>query len=60
MSEVSEKLLTTGEVARRLQVSIKTVQRWVKEGRLRAIKYPSGRFKVPESEVEKIWESLRQ
>ncbi len=59
MSEVSEKLLTTGEVARRLQVSRRTVQRWIKEGKLRALKYPSGHFKVPESEVEKIWKSLK-
>ncbi|MBS7617278.1 helix-turn-helix domain-containing protein [Candidatus Bathyarchaeota archaeon] len=59
MSEKTEKLLTTGGVAKRLQVSRRTVERWIVKGIIRAIKYPSGRFKVPESEVERIWSSLK-
>ncbi|MBS7609821.1 hypothetical protein KEJ19_04530 [Candidatus Bathyarchaeota archaeon] len=35
------------------------MERWVVKGIIRAIKYPSGRFKVPESEVERIWRSLK-
>jgi len=57
---MSERLLTTGEVAKRLQVSRMTVDRWIRGGKLRAIRYPSGRYKVPESEVERIWKSLKQ
>ncbi|MBS7609523.1 excisionase family DNA-binding protein [Candidatus Bathyarchaeota archaeon] len=59
MSEKTEKLLRVGEVAKRLQVSRRTVERWITQGKMRAIKYPSGRFKVPESEVERIWRSLK-
>jgi excisionase family DNA binding protein len=55
-----EKLLRTGEVAKRLQVSIKTVERWAKQGKIRAIEYPSGQIRIPESEVERIWRSLKQ
>lgn len=35
--------LTVGEVAEQLQTSPRTVQRWIKEGRLRAIRLPGGR-----------------
>lgn len=51
-----EKLLKVGEVARRLNVSRHTVLNWIKRGKIKAIRLPSGRYRIPESEVEKILE----
>lgn len=49
-----EPLLSPREAADRLQVSETSVRRWVKLGRLKAIRLPSGRRKVRLSEVEAI------
>ncbi|MBS7604824.1 hypothetical protein KEJ31_00790 [Candidatus Bathyarchaeota archaeon] len=32
----------------------------MREGRINAIKLPGGRYRIPESEVEKIWRSLKR
>lgn len=53
-----EKLLTTGEAASRLGVTPKTIARWAKMGKIRAVFLPSGRIKIPEDEVEKILKEL--
>jgi len=52
------KLLTTGEVASRLGVSVVTVIRWAKKGKIKAVFLPSGRIRIPEDEVEKILKEL--
>lgn len=57
--EQKVRLLTTGEVAKVLDVSRHAVLRWIKQGKLKAIELPSGRYKIPENEVEKIWKQLR-
>jgi len=49
-------LLRSGEVAELLGVDRHTVVKWIKEGKIRAIKLPSGRYRIPESEVRKILE----
>lgn len=54
--ESKERLLRTGEVAEMLGVDRHTVIRWVREGKIRAIRLPSGRHRIPESEVRKILE----
>ena len=54
----SEKLLRPKEVCQRLGISYSTLSRWVREGRIRAIRTAGGVFRVPESEVRRIAEGL--
>ena len=54
--EDMERMLRSGEVAKLLGVDRHTVVRWIKEGKIRAVKLPSGRYRIPESEVRKILE----
>jgi len=54
--EKKERMLRSGEVAKILGVDRHTVVKWIKEGKIRAIKLPSGRYRIPESEVKKILE----
>jgi len=46
------------EVCQRLGISYSTLSRWVREGRIRAIRTAGGKFRVPESEVRRIAEGL--
>lgn len=48
------KLLTTSEVAGLLRVSRGTVINWINAGKISHIVLPSGQFRVPESELNKI------
>jgi excisionase family DNA binding protein len=54
--ESSERLLRPREVCRRLGISYSTLSRWVREGRIRAIRTAGGKYRVPESEVRRIAE----
>ena len=56
--EVSERLLSTAEVARALQVSRNSVTGWINRGQITAIQLPSGQFRIPESEVTKVLQPL--
>ena len=47
-----DELLTTVDVAKVLKVHHGTVSRWVKEGRLRAIRTPSGRLRIRRIDLE--------
>jgi putative resolvase len=59
ISESSEeRLLRPGEVCRRLGISYSTLSRWVREGRIKAVRTAGGVFRVPESEVRRIAEGL--
>lgn len=50
-----EKMLTTKQVADRLQVKVITVQRWLADGRLKGVKLPGGGgWRVSESEMERL------
>ena len=54
--EKKERMFRSGEVAEILGVDRHTVVKWIKEGKIKAIKLPSGRYRIPESEVKKILE----
>jgi excisionase family DNA binding protein len=58
ISGPSERLLRPREVCQRLGISYSTLSRWVREGRIRAIRTAGGVFRVPESEVRRIAEGL--
>jgi len=54
MSSCSEKLLKPREFCEIVNVSYSTFKRWVHEGRVRIVRLPSDRIRVPYSEVERI------
>lgn len=51
---MNEEMLTTGDVARRLGVTINTVKRWAREGRIEAVLLPSGHHRIPRAELERL------
>ena len=52
--------LTTTQVARRCGVSRFTVLKWIKQGRINAIKLFGGHYRIPVSEVGYLIETLSQ
>ena len=56
MSAASDRgeLLSTGEVASALGVTINTVKRWAREGEIEAIVLPSGHHRIPRAELERL------
>lgn len=54
MSSTRDRYLKTSEVARRLQVSPKTVSRWAKEGRLPYLATLGGHRRFPEDHIDQI------
>jgi excisionase family DNA binding protein len=51
-------LLRPKEVCQRLGVSYPTLCRWVREGRIRAIRTAGGKHRIPESKVRRIAEGI--
>ncbi len=51
---MSERLLPPREACKRLGISFITLKRWIYSGKIRAVKTPSGRWMIPENEVERI------
>ena len=58
ISGAPERLLRPKEVCQRLGISYSTLSRWVKEGRIRAVRTAGGKYRVPESEVRRVAEGL--
>ena len=54
MPDQVKRMLRLGEVETRLGVSRWTLYEWIKSGTIKAIRLPSGYFRIPESEVERI------
>ena len=46
--------LTTGEVARRCQVSVGTVKNWIEAGQLEAFRTPGGHFRIKSSALQQF------
>jgi excisionase family DNA binding protein len=53
-SELVEPSCTTGEAARRLEISVKTAQLWVEEGILHAWKTPGGHRRISVRSIESV------
>jgi excisionase family DNA binding protein len=49
-----DKMLTTGDVARAAGVSINSVKSWIRGGALRAVRLPSGHFRIPKAELDRL------
>ncbi|MBI5286972.1 MAG: response regulator [Deltaproteobacteria bacterium] len=49
-------VLTTGEVAKNLHVTVNTVKRWISEGRLEAFTTPGGHFRIMEEDFKRFLE----
>ncbi|MCA6213290.1 IS607 family transposase [Thermococcus bergensis] len=49
-----ERMLTPRQVAEVLGVSFITIKRWIYSGKIKAVKLPTGKWRIPESEVKKI------
>lgn len=54
----AEPLLTTGAVARELNVTDETIRRWIRDGRIAAIKLPSGQVRIRRSTLDEILTTL--
>ncbi len=54
MSAGSERLLKPREFCELVGISYRTFKRWVSEGRIHVARTPTGRIRVPYSEVERI------
>jgi molybdopterin-binding protein len=49
-----DRLMKAGDAARSLGISLDTLRRWDREGRIRVTRDPSNRRMVPVSEVERL------
>jgi len=58
LMSTTERLLRPKEVCQRLGISYPTLARWVREGRIRAVRTAGGKYRIPESEVRRIAEGL--
>jgi len=58
VSGPSERLLRPKEACQRLGISYPTLARWVREGRIKAVRTAGGKYRVPESEVRRIAEGV--
>ena len=56
MMSALERLLRPKEACQRLGISYPTLARWVREGRIKAIRTAGGKYRIPESEVRRIAE----
>ena len=52
--DMNEKLYTMKEAARILQISLPTIRRAEAAGKLRVIRTPGGRRRIPESEIKRL------
>ncbi len=48
-------LYTTAQVGQILGVQARTVQKWVRQGRLRAVHTPSGGVRIRQSEIDRLF-----
>lgn len=52
----NKELLTAQQVAERLSVHVESVRRWTRQGDLRAVRLPSGRYRYRAADVTALIE----
>ena len=57
LNGMTDPMLSTGAVARRLGVTINTVKAWIRKGSLAAVRLPSGHYRIPSAELGRLLES---
>lgn len=50
----SARYLTTGQVSKACEVSLVTVKKWIKQGKLKAFRTPGGHFRVAADEFQRL------
>jgi excisionase family DNA binding protein len=60
MSGETVEFFTPAEVAKILRVSPGTVARWVKLDQIRAVRLPSGHYRIPREEVDRLLREARR
>ncbi len=50
----AERLLEVAHAAFRMGVCFETIRRWIRSGKVRALKTPGGQWRIPESEVRRL------
>jgi excisionase family DNA binding protein len=56
MKQPDEQLFTLAEVALELKISEQSLRKWIKAGRIAAVKLPNGRWRLNRKQIE---EALR-
>ena len=51
---MKEKLYTLKQASEILGVHPKTIQKWDREGKIRVVRTPGGRRRIPESEIKRL------
>jgi excisionase family DNA binding protein len=57
---IGEKMSTSGRLLKPKEASLilnvdrRTIWKWIREGKLQAIKLPGGQYRIPEGEIVKI------
>lgn len=49
-----DRLLPIGEAARSLGVSLDTIRRWERDGKISGIRTPGGQRRFPQSEIDRL------
>jgi len=52
------KTYTTGEAAKLIGISFRTIKRWIYTGKISVQKTPSGRYRIEKSEIDRLKESI--
>jgi excisionase family DNA binding protein len=52
MQSSDDELLTVAQVAERWQVHTRTVKRWIADGKLKAVRLPSGRYRIRAADAD--------
>ena len=50
----SQEALAIGEAARALGVTVETLRRWDRDGRIRSFRTPGGQRRFPQTEIDRL------